>query len=29
MFSPDIFWMTLTRHLGPPKANAELSLVSV
>ena len=29
MCRPDIFWMTLTRHFGPPTANAEFSLYSV
>ena len=27
--NPEIFWITFTRHLGPPKAYAEFNLVPV
>ena len=27
--SPESFWITFTRHFGPPTAYAEFSLVSV
>ena len=29
MLKPDSFWISFTRHFGPPNENAEFNLVSV